>query len=59
MFDSPKSIRGRHRFYFSPGAVRIAKVLIKSYAGTRCPVSPDASLGLLVGNAGWREMFFP
>jgi hypothetical protein len=47
-----------HHFYFSPGAVGIARDLIARYAGTEC-VRPEASdLVLLVGNPGWKEAIF-
>jgi hypothetical protein len=52
MFDKRDSTLGEHDFYFSPGAARIAKALIKSYAGGKCPAPDDASLELLVGYVG-------
>ena len=48
-----------HHFYFSPGAVEIARELIAGYAGTECAQPEVSDLVLLVGNPGWREVIFP
>lgn len=45
-----------HQFYFSPGAVRIAKTLIEINGGVPCQ-SPSASeVDLLVGEADARRL---
>jgi hypothetical protein len=48
-----------HHFYFSPGAVEIARELIARYAGTECAKPEVSDLVLLVGNPGWKEAIFP
>jgi len=48
-----------HHFYFSPGAVRIAKDLIVHYAGTECPSPAMLDLVLLVGTPEWKAAIFP
>ncbi len=48
-----------HHFYFSPGAVRIAKELITAYSGTECSPPSVLDLAMLVGTPGWREAIFP
>jgi len=58
MFVDLDSIQGHH-FYFPPGAAKIARVIIQSFAGIQCPAPSLSSVGLLVGNAGWRTTFFP
>lgn len=48
-----------HHFYFSPGAVQIAKDLIVRYAGTECPPPAMPDLVLLVGTPEWKAAIFP
>jgi hypothetical protein len=58
MFENLEWTLGQ-QFYFSPGGVMIAKILIQNYAGIECPPPSLAPLSLRVGNAGWRTTFFP
>jgi hypothetical protein len=48
-----------HQFYFSPGAVEIARDLLDGYAGKECAQPQVSDLVLLVGNREWREVIFP
>jgi hypothetical protein len=48
MFDEHSGIK--HEFYFSPGAVRIAKALISRYRGLECPPPQASDVVLLVGD---------
>jgi hypothetical protein len=42
-------------YYFSPGAVTIAKDLIESYSGITCAPPVRDEVNLLVGHSGARE----
>jgi hypothetical protein len=41
----------KHIYYFSPGAVRIATILIGAYGGVDCPTPSRSDLHGLVANA--------
>jgi hypothetical protein len=45
-------------FLFSPGAARIAKVLIEAYSGIECAAPMAAGLALLVGHRGSERIPF-
>ena len=57
MFSNVDSLA--HHFYFSPGAVRIAKDLIVRCGGSECPAPVQSDLAMLVGAPGWKEAIFP
>ena len=48
-----------HHFYFSPGAVEIAKNLIVHYSGTECAAPAMSDLVMLVGTLEWKQAIFP
>ena len=58
LFDEPPP--NTNVFYFSPGAVAIAKDLIEGYNGIECP-APTSSLrlSLAAGDGGWESAIFP
>jgi hypothetical protein len=45
-----------HHFYFSPGAMKIASVLLSTYAAVPCWRPPGNQVALIVGEekAAWR-----
>ena len=45
-------------FFFSPGAARIAKVLIEAYSGFECAAPMAADLALLIGHRGSERIPF-
>jgi hypothetical protein len=48
-----------NNFYFTPGAVNIAKELIARYRGVECPAPLGSALSLLVADAMWEEFLLP
>lgn len=57
MFSSEEQVSGNSLFYFSPGAVAIARGLIQHFSGEPCSVPSHADRPiLLVGRAGEREV---
>lgn len=43
---------GGHKYYFSPGAARIAGALIARYAGVECVPPKRSEVAILVADAG-------
>jgi hypothetical protein len=60
MLTAANHVPSGNPYYFSPGAVRIARSVILRWGGKECP-APTSSNGLakLVGGGTWRTIVFP
>ena len=58
MFTTYTDHRAPYVYFFSPGAARLAKLLIDRYRGVECPAPKASELSLLVGNASLDQIPF-